>query len=656
MGANENALAGKARRRDPAQESIIEASPDARLLVVAGPGSGKTHVAAMRLVHLLRAGLQPSQILVLSFSRSAVATLTRRIGTLGLDEVRVIEALRHLAIRTFDSWAFRLLRQSGIPPADLLGRSHDENIEAATGLLRDLPDDDLAARIGGLKHVIVDEFQDLPGVRADLVAALLARLEAVSGGEAGFTVLGDPVQSIFRFAARAQGREVTDDPWLGLKRQFGRRLTEIALDRNYRATEELAHKTSILRKILSSDGQTSDRKLAGIRKYLETLPAAPEDTKIGPAWLQALAPGSVAVLTRTNGEALQVWKMLVGPDPGAPAESVTLRLAGSSSPAPAWIAAILSSYRHPTVTRSVFDKLYARSSDAIGPDGREATGLPRVDVAWQRLLRAAGAADGESMLDLESLRSRIDWHDAFPDDQTFGDTKLLVTTVHQSKGMEFDNVALLDEAEVRAENTPEDPLEAAHVAFVALTRAGRHVGRLPSACIYRAPFKRDCRGGRTRQVLFGRMFNMQIGLPGDLDPFSFVDEAMLSGSSAEAVQKLLIEGAASLRGRKVVLSKVAETKDDVRYAVAIQEVSGKPGQVIGRTSPQVTQDLLSVFWEHCGSLPKSIFNLRIGDVITVGLSGDVSDTVPEPWRSSRLWLGVSLVGTGDFKPWRANGN
>ena len=40
-----------------------------------------------------------------------------------------LEELRHVAIRTFDSWTFRQLRLLGNAPGDLLRESHDANIE-----------------------------------------------------------------------------------------------------------------------------------------------------------------------------------------------------------------------------------------------------------------------------------------------------------------------------------------------------------------------------------------------------------------------------------------------------------------------------------------------------------------------------------------------
>jgi DNA helicase II / ATP-dependent DNA helicase PcrA len=66
------------------QKAIIPAPATARLLVEAGPGTGKTEVVARRLAWLLGAGnLRPGDILVLSFSRSAVKALVARIRKVG---------------------------------------------------------------------------------------------------------------------------------------------------------------------------------------------------------------------------------------------------------------------------------------------------------------------------------------------------------------------------------------------------------------------------------------------------------------------------------------------------------------------------------------------------------------------------------------------
>ena len=62
---------------------------------------------------------------------------------------------------SFDSWAFRVLGSQS--PADLLVRRHDENIALLTELLEGPSKEELRPLIGDKAHVIVDEFQDLPG-------------------------------------------------------------------------------------------------------------------------------------------------------------------------------------------------------------------------------------------------------------------------------------------------------------------------------------------------------------------------------------------------------------------------------------------------------------------------------------------------------------
>lgn len=57
---------------DQAQKQIAESDVAIRQIVLAGPGTGKTQTVALRIEHLIRKGVRPAQILVLSFSRSAV--------------------------------------------------------------------------------------------------------------------------------------------------------------------------------------------------------------------------------------------------------------------------------------------------------------------------------------------------------------------------------------------------------------------------------------------------------------------------------------------------------------------------------------------------------------------------------------------------------
>ena len=49
------------------------------LLVVAGPGSGKTKVIIERILHLVNSGIKPEEILCLTFTKKAAELMSQRL-------------------------------------------------------------------------------------------------------------------------------------------------------------------------------------------------------------------------------------------------------------------------------------------------------------------------------------------------------------------------------------------------------------------------------------------------------------------------------------------------------------------------------------------------------------------------------------------------
>ena len=58
-------------------------APDGPILVIAGPGSGKTRVICARIAHLVRTGRsEPARIAALTFTRKAANDMAQRLRTM----------------------------------------------------------------------------------------------------------------------------------------------------------------------------------------------------------------------------------------------------------------------------------------------------------------------------------------------------------------------------------------------------------------------------------------------------------------------------------------------------------------------------------------------------------------------------------------------
>ncbi|MGN6243021.1 MAG: UvrD-helicase domain-containing protein [Motilibacteraceae bacterium] len=92
---------------DPAQQAVVD-HPGGPLLVLAGPGTGKTTTLVEAVVARVEAGTDPERILVLTFGRKAAAELRERVTA------RLGRTLREPLARTFHSYAFGVLRREAV--------------------------------------------------------------------------------------------------------------------------------------------------------------------------------------------------------------------------------------------------------------------------------------------------------------------------------------------------------------------------------------------------------------------------------------------------------------------------------------------------------------------------------------------------------------
>ena len=154
------------------QLNVIKSDPDERIIVEAGPGTGKTAVACARVAYLIdKKDVSPSKIWLFSFTRTAVKEIRDRIQNYVADEDSAVS----VKITTLDSQIWYL--RQGFDEQDIkqLIKSYEANIQRIIDLLKN-DDDDLLNFLEEIEHVIIDEAQDFVGIRSELLSNLIKKI------------------------------------------------------------------------------------------------------------------------------------------------------------------------------------------------------------------------------------------------------------------------------------------------------------------------------------------------------------------------------------------------------------------------------------------------------------------------------------------------
>src|SRR5207249_803531 len=140
----------------------------------AGPGTGKSAVACQRIAYLVDEDVPPSRMLLVSFTRTAVAELRDRIVAYAVAGERA----QSVRISTIDShaWSLRLGFDDEPLPRALGEATYDLSIARTVELFRQRPPNhcDFMSR---LELFIIDEAQDVMGIRADIDHEIPGSLE-----------------------------------------------------------------------------------------------------------------------------------------------------------------------------------------------------------------------------------------------------------------------------------------------------------------------------------------------------------------------------------------------------------------------------------------------------------------------------------------------
>ena len=191
---------------NPSQRQlVVDDREKTSVLVLAGPGSGKTRVLVHRIAYLVRVRREdPRGILALAYNRHAAVEIRRRLAELIGDDSRGVTVL------TCHALAMRLVGASFSGTAEGLHKEDFEDrldrvLAEAVELLRGEglePAEAEEARerlLSRFRWILVDEYQDINGGQYKLISALAGRTLSEPDARLSLFAVGDDDQNIYSF-------------------------------------------------------------------------------------------------------------------------------------------------------------------------------------------------------------------------------------------------------------------------------------------------------------------------------------------------------------------------------------------------------------------------------------------------------------------------
>ena len=462
---------------NPIQRRIVADNRErTNVLVLAGPGSGKTRVLVHRIAYLIRVRREnPRSILALAYNRHAAVEIRRRLADLIGDDARGVIVL------TCHALAMRLTGASFSGRATQLDDEDFKTIlRQATSLLRGegLPPeeaDEMRTRLlVGFRWILVDEYQDIGQDEYGLISALAGRTLPEEDDKLSLFAVGDDDQNIYAFSGAS----------VEFIRRFGEDYSarSFFLTDNYRSTDHII--------------EAANAVIAPARQRMKTehpihIDRARRKDQDGGVWteLDPVGKGRVQILP-------------VGDTPITQAQTVVAELKRLSDLSPSWdwstCAVVTRAWRYLDPVRSLcelegipvqmaneeFSNVWLlRETQALVSwlRGRDSLLVQSTDLKdwlegqpaspWTELLEEAIAAYELETGGAETAVAQfIEWLAEWGRDLRRRQRGLLLLTAHRAKGLEFDHVVVLDGGWDRV-SRGEDPDAPRRLYYVAMSRA-----------------------------------------------------------------------------------------------------------------------------------------------------------------------------------------
>ncbi|WP_216597747.1 RecQ family ATP-dependent DNA helicase [Loktanella sp. 3ANDIMAR09] len=462
---------------NPVQQRIVADDRDAtNVLVLAGPGSGKTRVLVHRIAYLIRVRREdPRSILVLSYNRHAAVEIRARLRHLIGDDAFGV------TVSTCHALAMRLVGAS-FAGGQAETRDFDGLVMEAVrqlngeGLTKSEAEAQRETLIEGYRWILVDEYQDIGPEEYALIAAVAGRTIEDEEMRLSLFAVGDDDQNIYAFAGAS----------IRYIRQFEQdyRAKPEYLVENYRST---AHIVAASNTVIAgaTDRMKRDHDITvnrarrhdppggamaqcdpvgqGRVQLLQAVQGDPAQAAVAVGELQRLAALDTGWTWARTAIIARNWRQLAAVRSYAEAQGIPVEMANESLPS-LWRLREMQTF----IARIGADR--TRLLD-VGDLLDIANGLPR--NRWTDLIAVGVAALAQEVgAGAVSVPDLVEWFGEWSRDARSEQQGLMLMTAHRAKGLEFDDVVILDGGWDRP-SQGEDPDAPRRLFYVAMTRARR---------------------------------------------------------------------------------------------------------------------------------------------------------------------------------------
>lgn len=414
------------------QKEIISDKDSLRIVVAAGPGSGKTRVLVHKLASLLLLeDVKHEQLLMLTFSRSAASEFKQRLAGL------IGGVAHYVEIKTFHAYSFDLLGRIGNleDSQDVVGR-------AAEMITRGEVEPSKISKT----VLVIDEAQDMSEEEYKLVKALMTTNETMR-----VIAVGDDDQNIFEFRG-------SDSRYLfQLLHEPESRLIEMT--ENYRSARHVVDFANAFAKCINGRMKTTPIVSMRDADGFVSLSRHTSEHMYQPLveeLIKELGKGTMCVLTQTNEEAVTLVALLRN-------RGIACKLVQSMEDVRFWNIAEMRYFlrqleRHqtgPLVSEESWS--YAKQKTFSTYDGSMALGYVKRCV--EQFEQTCGKVKYMSDFREFAFESSVEDFCDIPK------SDVVVSTIHKAKGREFDDVFML------LSNQPHKDSRLFRQYYVGMTRA-----------------------------------------------------------------------------------------------------------------------------------------------------------------------------------------